>query len=453
MHFIVSSNVEKADPVTRKLIRSHVMRGKKTKKPHQHTLAQKPLACPIKLQDVVETCAAAIPGRVGSDLSFVVFADEVEPSLLLKMIKVSPTVMTVIFPLMAAIGFQPDAKGSLYPLVYDAVTLHITAFAIDGFFTRVLRGQTNGLSPAAMMHQRKGLRLLRERLLGNDEEKKISDSTIGTVLKLAVTAHFDGELEASKQHMAGLRKMVDLRGGMKAFDGTKLAVEIMRCDLSIAILDDTKTVFFSQPSEPIAEYPKKLLVYSRMRKTSDFVNDNDLISRLSPDLAIGWQVMRNFCVLINLGTQTHRLVEPELIHQTMASVIYHLLRMEFAIESIDETARLGLVAFAYHVFLQWQDMKFGTSQFATRYKEQLRYIMSTDKMSSEFILWLLVTGSSTFFKAEDEVWLRKSLRDYVGKCNVRSWKDMEGKLKSIMWIGLLDEKHGKELYSLLEGNE
>ena len=87
MQFIVSSDTNKFDPVTRKLIRSHVMRGKKTKKPRAQVQARKPLAAPVKLQDVVESCAAGLPGRVGSDVSFVDFADEVEPSLLLKMIK------------------------------------------------------------------------------------------------------------------------------------------------------------------------------------------------------------------------------------------------------------------------------------------------------------------------------------------------------------------------------
>ena len=87
MQFIVSSDANKVDPVTRKLIRSHVMRGKKTKKPRAQVQTRKPLAALVKLQDVVETCAAVIPGRVGSDVSFVDFADEVEPSLLLNMFK------------------------------------------------------------------------------------------------------------------------------------------------------------------------------------------------------------------------------------------------------------------------------------------------------------------------------------------------------------------------------
>ena len=136
--------------------------------------------------------------------------------------------MRVIFPLMVAIGFHADDNESWYPLGSDAAFLHVTAFAVEGFIDRILRHQKNNTNPAAMLHLQKGLRLLREKLSGGDDETKISDSTIGVVLKLASTAHFDGDYPASKQHMDGLRKMVDLRGGLDVFKGSKLLTEMLR---------------------------------------------------------------------------------------------------------------------------------------------------------------------------------------------------------------------------------
>ncbi|KAH6713427.1 hypothetical protein BKA61DRAFT_484186 [Leptodontidium sp. MPI-SDFR-AT-0119] len=455
MHFIVSSNIEKVDPVTRKLIRSHVMRGKKQREkkiPAQTLAGRRPLPAAVELRDLVETCAAAIPGRVGSDLSFIEFSDQVEPSLLLKMTKVSPIAMQVIFPLMAAIGFQPDPRGTFYPLVYDAATLHITAFAIDGFFSRILRGQTDSLSPAALMHLRKGLRLLRQRLLEKDDEKQVSDSTIGIVLKLATTAHFDGECETSRQHMEGLRKIVDLRGGFKVFDGTKLAVEIMRCDLSIAVLHESNPMFVFQPPE-MAEYPKRLLSDSNDKKIAASQSNNELIQMLNPDLATAWKVMRRFCLLVNLGAQTSRFIEPELIHHTMASVLYRLIHMSFAIGSLDENLRLGLLAYSYHVFLQWQDIKFAGHQFPVHYRKVILELEAADETPPQMMLWFLVIGANSFLKATDEGWLIKSLRLYASRCNVKSWRDMEGILKSIMWMPLLDEKAGRGVYDLLHLND
>jgi hypothetical protein len=129
---------------------------------------------------------------------------------------------------MSAIGFQADNRERLYPLTSDAIALHITAFSVEGFINRVLRHQEDAINPVAMLHFQKGLRLLRARLLGEDGEIKISNSTMDVVLKLASTAHFDGDYKASRQHMEGLRRMVELRGGLSVFKGRRFLTELLR---------------------------------------------------------------------------------------------------------------------------------------------------------------------------------------------------------------------------------
>jgi hypothetical protein len=105
MLFIVSSDVSKADPATRKLIRSHAMKGVKKKRrravsPQEEspstTLSPGP---PVRLDDEAETSAPAVlgevddrftpllPGCIASDLSFLMFADEMEPAMLLNILK------------------------------------------------------------------------------------------------------------------------------------------------------------------------------------------------------------------------------------------------------------------------------------------------------------------------------------------------------------------------------
>lgn len=138
------------------------------------------------------------------------------------MILVSTVATKIIFPLMAAIGFQELNGNWLHPIGRDAAALHITIFAMEGFVDRILHRQESNTNPAAMLHFQKGLKLLQERLLGADDE------TMSAVVKLASAAHFNGDHEAAKQHMEGLRKMVDLRGGISIFQDTQLLVEILR---------------------------------------------------------------------------------------------------------------------------------------------------------------------------------------------------------------------------------
>jgi len=120
-----------------------------------------------------------------------------------------------MFPLLTEMGFQPEGKAWHYPIGRDAAAFHINAFAVQSFIDRVLRRQSEDMvNPVATLHHQKGLNLIRERLEGDDEEAKISDATIGVVLKLASAAQFGGHVEIAQQHMHGLWEMTNLRGGL-----------------------------------------------------------------------------------------------------------------------------------------------------------------------------------------------------------------------------------------------
>lgn len=144
--------------------------------------------------------------------------------------------MKIIFPLMMTIGYQAENKTWFHPIGMDATILHVTAYAVEEFINRVLRRQAKTVNLSARLHLQKGLRLFRQRLLEGDDESRVSDSTISVVLKLVNVAHFDGDYQASKQHMEGLRKMVDLRGGLKAFKAHRSLLEMMRCLLTREII-------------------------------------------------------------------------------------------------------------------------------------------------------------------------------------------------------------------------
>lgn len=95
MPFIISSSMEKAGPATRKLIRSHVMRGRKQKGVRPEKGRRKTGGARlgdtqitrVGMEEVIDRYTPQIPGRVGSDVSFIEFSGDVEPSMRLNMIK------------------------------------------------------------------------------------------------------------------------------------------------------------------------------------------------------------------------------------------------------------------------------------------------------------------------------------------------------------------------------
>jgi len=149
------------------------------------------------------------------------------------------------------------------------------------------------------------------------------------------------------------------------------------------------------------------------------------------DLALAWQAMKRFCWVVNLGTQTHKLIDPKLIHETMAAVVYRLLHMNFAARSTDEAVRLGLLAFAHHIFLQWQDIKPLHSNFHSAFRKCILDVKHVDNVSPQLILWLLMTGANSLFDISTEAWLKEYLLEYIIKCHVKTWKEMHEVLEIV----------------------
>lgn len=92
------------------------------------------------------------------------------------------------------------------------------------------------MSQRTLPHFLKTLRLLRERLLHEDDQA-LTTPTVSAILALAAHAHFVGDSESAKHHLGGLRKIVNLRGGVATFgDNAKLLVEILRYEPHLGML-------------------------------------------------------------------------------------------------------------------------------------------------------------------------------------------------------------------------
>ncbi|TRX96344.1 hypothetical protein FHL15_002616 [Xylaria flabelliformis] len=445
----MSSNAGKADPTTRSFIRSHVMRGKNkksrgTKQGIRLTSGRhrenRNRARPVDPQGFIDMYIP-LPTSIGSDTSLVDL--DIDPTVLLNLIRVSEISGNLMFPLMTVVGFQPEKDNWLDLLRDDPAGLHITAFAMEELVTKVIRRETRSVNVVAMQHFQKGVKILRERLLGDEAGIKISDSTMGVVLKLAGAAHFHGDYQSSKHHMDGLRRIADLRGGLDAFKGTRLRQEMLRCDLMITLLNGSPPTFFRQPSEPIPAYPEALL--RSPDELTGSLDNIELVQNVDHDLVTAWRVMRKFCLLVNVGTQTKQFIRPETICDTMAAVTYRLLETHFAIGSIDNILKHGLLVFTYHIFLQWSDLKLPYPHFPTAYRVRIENFMSHHDASPQLMLWLLMIGAISIFDAVEDSWLRREIQQYVEKCGVRTWKDMRDVLKSFMWIGLLDDRAGQDI--------
>lgn len=223
---------------------------------------------------------------------------------------------------------------------------------------------------------------------------------------------------------------------------TKTVRSMHRCGLGIAVINCSTPVLIRQLPDPVPEHPKKLL--STLDSKLGFRTDSVELGR-----NLCWQVMKRFCLLVKLRTQTQMLIQLELIYEITTAVLYRLPHMDFIVGSLDRAVRRGLLGFSYHVFLQWQDIKLPNSRFPVAYKDCIQSIKSAGSVSSQLMLLLLFTGANSFFDISDEEWLREGLRAHARQLQLSTWDGMLDILKSFMWVSLLVDNLGKQIYDTL----
>jgi hypothetical protein len=200
-------------------------------------------------------------------------------------------------------------------------------------------------------------------------------------------------------------------------------------------------------TEPVPDYPEQVI--SGFGPQIRCVEDLPFRQDLDAELVQVWRPMKKFCLLADLGTQTRMRIPPAMIYETMTAVMYRLVRMNFGPSSLNETVRMGLLAFAHHVFLQWKDIRLPRHRFSERYRRCLADQTLEDMIPAQVMLWLLMVGAVSIFRISDEPWLGDCLRKQIDRCGIKNWIEMQKILKTYMWVPLLDEEGGKQTYDWL----
>ncbi|KAI0894868.1 hypothetical protein F4806DRAFT_497573 [Annulohypoxylon nitens] len=497
----MSTGSKKPDPELRKLIRSHVMKGKnrgRILRPNYKQAVE--LEVIVDSNDNVENLddrgswslvvpeyLPIIPKKVGNEFSLTRFADTIDDNSISAIIEFSTMAKKILFPLESCINFGPKTRAWMEALTVDAAYLHAMAFSAQGYFDlRCGRAPSNS---AALTdpHVVKTLRLLRERLSMADHGDMMDflSKTASIVLCLAFHAHLTGDFHAARHHIVGLRRIVDLVGGFAALrkENAKVVVEVLRCDISLALHSGAEPLFFTDPvREPYWPYPD--FIPHATDPTWPLLNtieDEPFLGLLDFDIATAWRVTKQFTLLVNHAAETQSKLPKEYLLDTMASVTYRLLHKStlFPRNSLDEAMRLGILVFGSGIFLQWAGVRLPYTYFPAAYRDCLVNLNlnsldlslgtvypTTDDdgggsdtnggntnspaplWSSQLLLWLLTIGHISVFDSSDaDTWLKPWLRVNLDLCGVRSWSAMRDVLSSFMWVGIVQDVPGESLFN------
>lgn len=239
--FVTQTGKKKNDPNTRTFIRRHVMLGKnqgRKRNPKQPTLA----GCAVFQKDDwkrdVQPVQSIVPRRVGSDLSFLEFAEAVDPPLMSDTLHFCSDTDKKLFMLEPCISFRGSTDTTamcIQSFASDALHLNIMVFGTLVYTTQMFRQTTSELRrnsyKATRQHYGQALFLLRKRLANSESQRHgVSDMTFISVILLAMHALVTGDVQSATNHVVGLSKLVSMKeSGVYAFkNSTKHMIEILR---------------------------------------------------------------------------------------------------------------------------------------------------------------------------------------------------------------------------------
>lgn len=167
---------------------------------------------------------------------------------------------------------------------------------------------------------------------------------------------------------------------------------------------------------------------------------------INPALVQAWTGLMRFCSAINSAAKTNRRLPKAPLLNTMAAVMYRLLRMDNLDDSsVDEAIRLGLLAFSSHIFLRMRDVKPLYTRFPDAYRRCLLTV-EFEERSSPLLLWLLMTGAISLFTPADHCWLLPRLRVNIEACGLHNWDELSHQTKDFPWIDILHDMPGRKVF-------
>lgn len=301
-------------------------------------------------------------------------------------------------------------------------------------------------SPQTQGFLRRTIQLLQERI--QDQARQLEDTTAAVIVSLALMADAVRDVEACEMHMAGLRKLVRLKGGLRAYDDNKqMQVKICRLDLGWSLRQGCKPDFFDNVDvtwDPLIEN-----IISQHRLSFPCETSPELkrmLVGLDPKLRTVFDDLRGFSAMANSIIPSKRKLLPEHFQKIMLSIQYRLLLLDFGLDTRpwDEAVRLGLLAYQTTIFFQVKGTKLDSEYMATGLRSAISVVIQTSSPSTrQFTLWLLLMGSIVVFQGT-EPWLVAYMSELL---DGNEWEGVREQMKRIMWIDVVHDGPGKRAFT------
>ncbi|KAH7230166.1 uncharacterized protein BKA55DRAFT_626160 [Fusarium redolens] len=459
----------------RKLIRSHVMRGKntRTRTPPDRLKGRVP-ATAVESQrsqhaaggndsseeshgartrhellnsDVDALARIRHPGmvpRAANVFTFIKFPEDIDSSSRSLLCTYFSYLKDTMYPIGRYSRSDATNPYWFHWTQLDLAYLHSILYTTS-FFYDSLKGQK---SKRTEFHSYRTIHELNKQLA--DPTTALTDSTITVVMGMALIAECFGDVESAHMHVMGLKQIVGLRGGIESFaNKPQLQAKLYRTGLVYSICTGANPVFHQDNTSFESAFDSSPeLTRLKPSDASCFSRSRCVVQALGRRLYSIFKDVQGLSQLINDSHNSGQKIREMSLEELMTSIQSRLLLLEFNDNNVlPELLRLSLLAFLTTVFWSFPGVKFEYPHLANQLRQACLAFTPTTAGESYLFAWALMVGATSVFHDPDQTWLPQRLRPLIRDNLGRTWFEVQNNLRRVMWIDSIHGGPGIEVFN------
>ncbi|KAI9900982.1 hypothetical protein N3K66_005244 [Trichothecium roseum] len=295
--------------------------------------------------------------------------------------------------------------------------------------------------------------LLRRKI--EDPSLAVQDGTMNSIITLAAIEFGKGHFATAKLHVDGVKRLVDMRGGIDSVRQTSPLTARMVSWVSMLVMghpqfqtqDDWGT---GDGIPPIPEWQLDNVAHH-----DDFaIAASGLAGALNGDVQVKNVLMRLRNIFRRAQTTP---LEPTRLHDLTSFVIHRLLSSKPGTggdngnngndplaQSDPVTECIRYATILYMFILQgptYYSHEHMMSAISFDLKEQLQLFSSGSEMDYSIHIWLLAVGMVASTGSPNHGWFLEEARGLVSTLQIDGWQEVFDHIKSVLWLDLLHSEH------------
>ncbi|KAK5728636.1 hypothetical protein LTR15_001773 [Elasticomyces elasticus] len=268
-----------------------------------------------------------------------------------------------------------------------------------------------------------------------------SDSTTYTIITLAMLSTLFGDLSAVRAHMAGLQRIVGLRGGEESLaKRPKQSFMMNSLDLASSVDSGCFPYYSVEPDDWRSAFSGPPLGSDM---TSLFLC---VVGLVDARLATVFHDLQRLTRLSNTHAQRQSRLKGDLFQHLLGSIQRRLLWLRFSPDQPwSERLRLGMLAFLTTSFrLPGRMVSF--KYLASNFRTSCQTLAASTADMHTLAAWLVLVGAMSVFE-HSEQWLRAKWSDFAVPGD--TWEIARRRMACVAWIDDVHDEPGKLAYAAL----